>query len=59
MKNELKPSSSSSQPGYSDRLLAAHGAERSKTALALLPVAEDLLMSGRYTAAKRSPVQFS
>jgi phosphoglycerol transferase MdoB-like AlkP superfamily enzyme len=39
--------------------LAAHGAERSKTALALLRVAEDLLVSGRYTAAKRSPVQHS
>jgi hypothetical protein len=39
--------------------LAAHGAERSKTALALLRVAEDLLVSGRYTAARRSPVQHS
>jgi hypothetical protein len=39
--------------------LAAHGAERSKTALALLRVAEDLLVSGRYRGAKRSPVQHS
>jgi phosphoglycerol transferase MdoB-like AlkP superfamily enzyme len=34
--------------------LAAHGAERSKTALALLRLAEDLLVSGRYTVAKTS-----
>lgn len=34
--------------------LAAHERERSKTALALLRVAEDLLLSGRYTVARKS-----
>lgn len=36
--------------------LAVRAAERSKAVRALLRVAEDLLVSGRYTAAKKSAV---